>query len=600
MFKNIFKNLIYCLFLISVTFINSQELNITGSIKDSLSRQPISLVSVVLYQYKTNQIIAYTTSSNEGIFNLKSIAREGIYTLKTYHLGYQPVEKQIVLSESTNKLIKADFQLIPLINRLEEVVLKKAPPIIIKKDTIIYDVKHWTQKNDQTLEEVLAKIEGFKILSNGEIEINGKLIRKVLINNKEVANSGAAILTKSLDPNDVENIEVRLNEQDNKIKESLLDTKEYVILDIKLKKNVNTSLFGKIRLTTGYLEQLRLGGYTNLFSINKKVNFHLFAEHDNFGHQTISLDKIRNIGEEAFQKIFELPADFQSLIEREGYQSEIFGFNDYTLSNKSVVGITSKIDISEKWTLFIGSYNSLNITEQEKNITQNFEAISQDFKESKSIEIPISKNKVEFRFNASKTKFRFDTNFIYENPSYNTVSDFFDMKEKYVFNTQKNNTSFYNNLFYEQKISSKLGIEFKASHSMIETNDNIRLEHNNPNYFITENNSTDLYNFFQNIHSKANQSNLQISAQYTSKVGIIKIGNNFEHRILNYESTSELSQFSQAKNEYFFQRIQPFLNHTVNFGSISFINKIGYSFFEYSNLLMEKEKSAYQILCVTS
>ena len=587
--ENILKHFVFYLFVFSIYSVSGQNLNISGNIKDSLTKEPISLVSVVLY--KNNQIISYTTSTDIGIFTLKTPISLGIYTLKTNHLGYQPIEKQIIIIEKSNISINVKFLLTPKVNRLDEIIIKKAPPIIIKKDTIIYDVKHWTQKTDQTLEEVLSKIKGFKILPNGEIKVNGKLIRKVLVDGKEISNAGASVLTKSLDPNDIEKLEVRLNEQDNKIKESLLDANEYVVLDIKFKKEVNTSFFGKIRATTGYQNKTQLGGYANLFSINKKSNFHLFSEHDDFGYQTISLGKIRNIGKEAFQKNFELPADFQSLTERKGYQSEIYGFNDYILSNKNVLGLTSRIDISKKWTLFIGSYNSLNNTTHGKNIEQTFENISQNFEELKNLKLPTSKNKIELRYNSSKTKLRFDTNFIYKNSTSNTASNFFELNRAYNFNSQKNTSSFYNNLFFEQKINAKLGLEFKASHSKIKSNNPIILQHNNPSYYLLEKNGFSLFNFTQKINSNTNQFNTQITAQYLSKLGVFKIGNLFENRIFSYQSTSVLDIFSQEETNYSFQNIKPFLHHIMDFGGFSFSNKVGFSFLKYDALTETKQQS---------
>lgn len=586
-----FRNLIYFLVFFSVFLVNGQELNIVGIVKDSLAKKPIDLVSLVLYKYKTNQIIAYTSSSNDGSFTIKTDSETGIYTLKTNHLGYQPVENQIVISENSDVNVNVDFELVPKVNQLDEIILKKAPPIIIKKDTIIYDIKHWAQKNDQTLEEVLAKVTGFKILPNGEIEVNGKPIRKVLLNNKEVANAGAAIITKSLDPNDVDKIVVRLNEQENRIKESLLDTREYVVLDIQLKKNVNTSLFGKIRTTAGYLNQLRLGGYANIFSINKKANFHLFAEHDNFGHQTISLDQIRNIGKEAFQKNFELPADFQTLTEREDYQSEIYGFDDYTLAGRNIVGFTSMFEITKGWTIFIGSYNTLNNTHQFRSIEQKFESITQNFEELKKNEIATSKNKVEFRFNSSKTKLRFDTNIIYESPNQKTITDFSNPIKTYDFHRKKNITSMYTNIHYEQRITSKLGLELKTAYSSSSNNKEVYLMQNNLNsLFSSTINKATNHVFTQNIDAQNKQTNVQFTTQYQSRLGIIKLGNLFENKDLIYHSVSEVTDFSQKSTSYNFQKIKPFLYYEVELGSISLSNKIGYSILEHSTVTDIKKK----------
>ncbi len=567
----------------------AQELTITGQLTDNETNTGVEMVSIILTKYQSNTIVAYTSSTTGGNYKIDTEITEGIYTLKTRHLGYHSLEKEIVITENNNQKITINLSLEPKTNTLDEVIVKREAPIIIKKDTIIYNIKHWTGDNDQSLEKVLAKIEGFKILPNGEVQVNGKLIKKVLIDGKEVSGAGAALLTKSLDPKDIKNIEVRFDEKNEKIKESLLDTEDYAVLDIKLKSGLNKSFFGKLRLTNGYQNNYELGGYANLFSLNKKANFHLFAEHDAFGSQTISLKSIRNIGKEAFQKIFELPADFQSLTEKEDYHSEIFGFDDYILSDKNVVGLTSNVELSEKWSLFFGSFNSLNRTNQAKFFEQQFATSTQLFQEEKSFRNPSSKNKLELKFDTKKTKARFDTNFIFDSQDQETLNNVNNTALTFDFDNRKKSLSFYNNLFFEHRLSKKLGLELKASHSHIELENNVDFKHNNPLYeILVDENNIVVNNLLQKINSESNQINAQAKFQYTTKLGVFEVGNLLENRVLSYESLGKnrttntlITNFTQNQERYSFNRIKPFVNHIIDFGDISVTNKIGYSFVNY-------------------
>ena len=576
--------------LSSFTTIYTQELSIKGQLTDKETNNGIEMVSIIITKYQSNQIVSYTTSTTNGYYKIDTEITEGIYTLKTRHLNYHSLEKEIVISSNTTKELQINLVLEPKTNRLDEVIVKREAPIIVKKDTIIFNIKHWTGENDQTLERVLAKIEGFKILPNGEIQVNGKLIKKVLIDGKEVSSAGASLLTKSLDPKNIKNIEVRFNEENDKIKESLLDTEDYAVLDIKLKKGVNKSFFGKIRVTNGYQNNYELGSYINLFSLNKKASFHLFGEHDAFGSQTISLKNIRNIGKEAFQKIFELPADFQSLTEKESYYSEIYGFDDYTLSDRNVVGLTSKFELSKKWSLFFGSFNSLNSTEQVKKIKQQFYSSSQTFQETKSFRNPSSKNKLELKFDTKNTKARLDFNFVYDENSQNALNNLNTTELTYDFDDKNKSLSFYNNLFFEHKLSENLGVELKSSYSYIDLENNVEFKHNDPSYELLDDNNEIVYNLLQDIDSKSNQINLQAMLQYRSKLGVFEIGNLYENRSLHYKSIGKnnltnvlISDFTQEQEKYTYNRIKPFVNHIMDFGDISLINRFGYSFVKYPN-----------------
>ncbi len=333
--------LVITLFLVQRTH---GQTKINGSITDASDSTAVSFASVVIYQYQSNKILGYTQTDIEGFYTIEIPSEPTVITLKTSHLSYHPYQQDIVIGSEQAEQIVLTFSLEPKTEELQEVIIKG--PIIVKEDTIIYDIEHWTEARDQTLEEVLAKIPGFKIRGDGEIEVNGKTVDKVLIDGEEVTDSGAALLTRSIAPEDVESVEVRLDEKNDKLKESLLDTREYIVLDIKLKDELNKSLFGKIRATVGYQNDIAPGGYINAFSLKKKLKTHLFAEHDRFGEQTISLDRIKNIGAEAFQKMFEIPADFQTLTEREAFSDEIFGFKNYTISEKNIIGLSSRYTVS--------------------------------------------------------------------------------------------------------------------------------------------------------------------------------------------------------------------------------------------------------------
>lgn len=54
-------------------------------------------------------------------------------------------------------------------------------------------------------------------------------------------------MTKTLDPNIIKKVQVRFDEKNEKLKESLLNNSNFVVLDIKLKDNFNKLFFGKAK-----------------------------------------------------------------------------------------------------------------------------------------------------------------------------------------------------------------------------------------------------------------------------------------------------------------------------------------------------------------
>jgi hypothetical protein len=267
---------IFYIFLLIVSNCFSQT-TIKGLVK-SIDNKEIENAFVIIYNNTNDNLIEYVSSDENGHFVFTKKFDTNIYRIETSRIGFKKNIQKIAIGTDADKIV--DLEIILEISEssiLKEVVVTRQKPIIVKKDTIIYDISHFTKKHDESLEEVLAKIEGFKISPNGDIEVNGKTIRKILIDGKEVSDFGNGLLTKSLSPEKVKSVEVRFDEKNNKIKESLLDGEKFVILDIKLKEDVKKSLFGKQQIILGYQKKSKIGGLSNLFSLNKKLIVRLLS-----------------------------------------------------------------------------------------------------------------------------------------------------------------------------------------------------------------------------------------------------------------------------------------------------------------------------------
>lgn len=582
------KGLTYGLLLASTFLIFpcvQGQTKIDGKITNASDSFAIPFVSVIIYQYQSNKILDYVQTDVEGFYALEIPSEPAVITLKTSHLSYHPYHQDIVIGSDQSEQIALSFSLKPKIEELQEVVVQG--PIIVREDTIIYDVSHWTAARDQTLEEVLAKIPGFKIRSDGEIEVNGKPVNKVLIDGEEVTNSGARLLTRSIAPEDVESVEVRLDEKNDKLKKSLLDTREYVVLDIKLKEALNKSLFGKARVTLGYQNNAAPGGYLNAFSLKKKLKVHLFAEHDRFGEQTISLDQIKNIGAEAFQKMFELPADFQTLTEREAFNDEIYGFKSNTIAEKNIIGLSSRNSVSQYIDVYFGTYNAYAKDGKVRDYSQEVNGGDRkyQFAESQAVTDYSSKNKLELRLDKGKVKVRLDANVVLFQNTYKNLNRESFRNQHYRYEDVHDSKSFYKNFFFEYTPTNKLGVQVKASHSYTQSDHTKYLTHNNPSYanIFFDKNSTPVFDFGHQTSSTATNFLSEIMVQYRSKVGVINSGFQFQNRSLRTGkngfnqvgavNASAESPFTGETSRLNFQKWSPFIKHQIALGAFAFKNE---------------------------
>ncbi len=577
------------------------QIEIKGYIQQAKDSLPIGFVSVTLNKANSNSIVNYTLADERGQFFMTENLAIGAYDIIARHLLYEPDTVQVLIAENSHQKVNVSFYMVEKNNELESVIVKARQPIVVKKDTTIYNIEHWTKTNDQSLEQVLGKIPGIKIQANGEIVVDGKAVDKVLIDGEEVTDAGAGILTKSLDPTQIDNVEVRFKEQNDKLKDDLLDTGDFVVLDIKLKQELKKAWFGKARATAGYLNKPQLGGYANVFSLKKIFKAHAFAEKDDFGEQTISLKYIRNLGREAFEKLFELPSDFQTLTEKEAYNSEIFGFdNGFDSYNRNVAGFTSRLTVNDELSVLVGTYNAFDKLLKSRRYDQQFNyANTNSFSENSKEKLTSSKNKVELKYDKSNLKARFDVNLVYSKPDRAFTNSATESLTDHAFSTNEKGTNWYTNLLLQKKFSSKLGIELKSSFANTVINKQSALRHNNLGYtsFLKDDAGNAVFHFGQNEDINITTFFIQPLLQINAKMGEIGLSSLYESHRLKYASQASnrendiaLTSYNQLLKAESTRTIRPEISHSFQMANFTFSNKAGIAFLQYPIYIAETAK----------
>ena len=352
---------------------------------------------------------------------------------------------------------------------------------------------------------------------------------------------------------------------------------------------MDKSLFGKARLTSGYQKEVNMGGYANLLSLGKKQKYHLLGEYDAFGQQTISLMQISNIGREAFQSIFNLPANFNSLAENPEFNKEVYGFKDFTQSKLGIAGVTAKYNLGKHLEMFVGSYNSYAKEGVGSQTTQRFfEAPEFRFAEQKTNTNYLSKNKIDFEYDHEKIKANYNFNLVLTNKNLSAFNQSAADGLNFLLDKGNKADEFYNNFLFEYVASKKIALQAKAffgiSNKSIATN----LNHNQPLYisYLVDDNGQLVNNFYQTIDDRKKELAADAKLQAQGNLGSWQLGVQFyaEQREVARASFNNESPEKIAINNSLFRGTTPTLNyskwmpyaeHRISFGKASLNNKIG-------------------------
>lgn len=280
-------------------------------------------------------VLASAWTDDEGRFALPCGQwQEGVLEIES---SFFTLERPVAVSCGDSVRLAAVFRA----QQMEDVVVKgEAIPIIDRGDTIIYRIDKLARAEDVTLEDLLRRMPDIELSEEGQVRFRGKLIDRILINGEWLV-LDHALLTRTLSPQMLAGMEIRTREDNTRLKRQLLDRGPMLVLDLKLAEDVREELFGQAAPDGGAQSgRRRIDVHGNAFSLRPRLKALAYLNWDHFDKKIITGDQLRELDPEAFEEVFNLPANPDLLKKREVYHSDIFGFNDYYRREPRIAGLS--------------------------------------------------------------------------------------------------------------------------------------------------------------------------------------------------------------------------------------------------------------------
>jgi hypothetical protein len=254
--------------------IHSQSLK--GTIKD-INQESIVGASVIL-KNKEEKIINYTYSNDNGIYELKT-SQIGQFFLYANAMGH--AQKKIEITINENNQIQ-NFELTPKFEELKEIIIQSTKPIAIKKDTIVINADSFRQGNEQVVEDLLKKIPGLNIDSDGKIKVGNQEVEKVMIEGDDFFEKGYRLLTKNMPANPIDKVEIYQRYSNNKHLKGIEES-EKVAINLTLKEDFKRQWFGNMTLGYGLVAENFYELRVNLMNFGKKSKYYFLTNLNNLG-----------------------------------------------------------------------------------------------------------------------------------------------------------------------------------------------------------------------------------------------------------------------------------------------------------------------------
>jgi len=285
------KKIIFAVLFCSINVAFSQ-IKFDGIVKDSIGRA-LELANIIVLNQETNTLASYAITNEKGYFLLE-LPKNTTYNFQVSYIGMKTLEEVITIKESDET---KDF-LLKLDNALDEVEITYEMPVTVKGDTIVYNADSFKNGSERKLEDVLENLPGVEINEEGQVEVEGKVVNKLMVNGKDFFDGDTKIATKNIPSNAVDKIQVLRNYSEVRQLSSVTNNSDNFALNIKLKEGKENFWFGNINAGGGYSSADK-GLYLlqpKLFYYTPKFTFNFIGDVNNIGEIVLTPRDLRNFG----------------------------------------------------------------------------------------------------------------------------------------------------------------------------------------------------------------------------------------------------------------------------------------------------------------
>lgn len=567
------------LLLILQTSIFIGQIKIQGKITHE--GQAIINATILLKKNNSELVLKYATSNENGYYSIFINNVEDSLILEVRAFNFEEMKKNILINTGI-KNSQIDFVLKPITTQLQEVYIKEQLKFAqVKKDTTVFDSKKFQDGSERVVEDLLKKIPGIKIAENGEIKVNGKSIKKMLLDGDDLFDNQYAIGSRNINVDMIEKVEVIENYNENSVLRNIAQNND-VALNLRFKKgptdySANTHI--------GYGIENRYDAKITVLQLNSKTKTFGLSSYNNVGNNYSPYDaqsKIQSV---------------ESSTDNDLIAKEIVGQGDFS---SSLPNKFHRINRN-----FFSSLNNLYKISNKTTLTSNFLFYNDRLSRQNSNETTFSVNNDYFSFSTIENmvkspkiingsvrisnKKNNNQNWDYygkinlQNVSYESNSLNNDLQQ----NNQVATNSFYtkHNFAFAKKIKDSTAFKTNVMFSKSEAPQRFDLTPGLSTFF-----SDIIYSTSQ--ESKFSKTNLKIKGEilgtvnklkYRSSVGYMYFNNSYKSILTSIASNDSTVNNETINNYLIFNYSLPFAESTFEYSSQNIGFKFGFEL-QYYNI----------------
>ncbi|QJD96133.1 outer membrane beta-barrel protein [Mucilaginibacter robiniae] len=247
---------------------------VSGVVKDSADN---TLPGALVKLESKNDTIS-TSANADGIFIFKNI-KSATFVLTVSNIGYRKLVKRFLNNDAVPRLVLDPIILKSEATALKAVVVNGTPSITYKVDTVEYKAGDYKVRENATVDELLKKMEGFEVGTDGTVTHQGQQIARAKLNGKEYAGGDVAQAIQNLPAEIVEKIQVVDDYGDQAARTGIKDGDPQKVLNITTRADRSVGTTGRM---------------TGQYGSNDRYNAQLFVQRINANQQIGIIGRFAN------------------------------------------------------------------------------------------------------------------------------------------------------------------------------------------------------------------------------------------------------------------------------------------------------------------
>ncbi|MBP5715099.1 MAG: TonB-dependent receptor [Prevotella sp.] len=269
--------LLLALWLLAATGVQAQEeneenrrLTISGQLLDSDQKEPMIQATVQLFTATDSTFVGGTVSDIKGNFIIEAPSN-GTYRLKISSVGYQSIEREVILRRYQNQELGRLLMSPESIMLKEAVVTGRAAQVVVRKDTLVFNPEAIRTPEGSAIEELIKRMPGAEVDEDGNITINGKEVKKILLDGKEFMLGDIETAIKNLPINIIQNVKFYDQSSDQARITGIEDGEKETVLDFTVKKGMNHGYMTNLDIAGGTQHRYASRGMGSSFTDNTRI-----------------------------------------------------------------------------------------------------------------------------------------------------------------------------------------------------------------------------------------------------------------------------------------------------------------------------------------